>query len=223
MINKIVLLFEENSDSVIADGMKRYMKNQFEFFGVKSPTRKEISRQIFKEVKHLEREETISLVKDLWNEPQRELHYLAQEILFKNLKNKWDKEDVEFLEWLALNNSWWDTIDFIAPKLMAGYFFMYPEQIEEYTQKWLTSDNKWMIRCAILFQLKYKEKTNLELLYKIILQCSQTNEFFINKAIGWVLRENSKRIPNEIKEFVDFHEDRLSSLSKKEALRIILG
>lgn len=122
---------------------------------------------------------------------------------------------------LAVKNSWWDSIDFISPKLMGAYFQSFPEDIIPYTQKWIQSDNIWLVRCALLFQLKYKDKTDLELLYKLILQSCHTKEFFINKAIGWMLRENSKRIPHEIKAFVDFHQDILSNISKKEALRLI--
>ncbi len=222
MLQEIVHIFQENSDTDIQKGMTAYMKNNFQFFGIKSPLRKEISKQIFKDSKSLEKTELMVLVSDLWKQPQRELHYLAMEMAFRNLKKKWTLSDIDFLEELALNNSWWDSIDFIAPKLMADYFLMFPEQIEKHTQKWLNSGNIWLVRCAILFQLKYKDKTDLELLYKIILEACHTNEFFINKAIGWVLRENSKRIPNEIKSFIEFHTDKLSNLSKKEGLRLIV-
>lgn len=221
MIDDILILFKSHTDSKNAIGMKAYMKDNFEFFGIKSPIRKEISKQVLKNVKSLSDNEVIDLIEKLWKLPQRELHYLALDILLRQKRNKWKKDDIQFLEWLALNNSWWDSIDFIAPKLMADYFLMYPEEIDLHTRKWLNTDNKWLIRCAILFQLKYKDKTDLETLYKIILDCCGTKEFFINKAIGWVLRENSKRIPNEIKDFVMFHEDTLSNLSKKEALRLI--
>ena len=221
MIDDILIQFNKNSNSDNARAMNAYLKNKFEFFGVKSPLRKELSKPIFVQVKNFSREGVIKLVQELWSRPERELHYLAQEIMFKNLKKKWEEEDIQLIEWLAVNNSWWDTIDFIAPKLMADYFLLYPKQIEVFIQKWLNSGNFWLVRCAILFQLKYREKTNLELLYKVILECFDTKEFFVNKSIGWVLRENSKRIPAEIKDFVQFHNNQLSNLSKREALRLI--
>ena len=184
MIDKIILTFQKNSNQVKATDMRRYMKDHFLYFGIKSELRRELSKPFYIVAKQLPKEDLKILIKTLWSQPQRELHYLAQELAFRNLKNKWDKQDIDFLEWLATNNAWWDTIDFIAPKLMGSYFLIYPEQIEKFTHKWLNSNDIWLIRCAILFQLKYKDKTDLELLYKIILQCNQTKEFFINKAIG---------------------------------------
>ena len=130
-----------------------------------------------------------------------------------------EKEDIDLFEYMVTNKSWWDTIDYIAPKLIGNYFKKFPEHRELYIQKWIASNHIWLQRSAILFQLKYKSDLDMKFLERIILSLNNTDEFFINKAIGWVLREYSRTNPNWVVEFVK--KIPLSNLSKKEALRLI--
>jgi len=126
---------------------------------------------------------------------------------------------MSLFEYMVTHKSWWDTIDFIAVKLMGAYFKMYPEEIEVYIEKWLKSNNIWLQRCALLFQLKYKEGLDTNLLKYVINSLLGSKEFFINKAIGWVLREYSRTNPKWVREFVDKTE--LNPLSRREALRLM--
>ena len=131
------------------------------------------------------------------------------------------QQDIVFFEWMAKHNAWWDTIDFIAPKLMGEYFKQFPDERKKWINKWLVSDNFWLQRCAILFQLKYKQETDLGLLADIIQKLSSSEEFFIRKAIGWVLREYAKTDPVWVRAFVANHE--LSNLSRREAMKYLGG
>ncbi len=219
MLKEIMKAFEEAGDKSLIPWMSGYLKGQFKFFGLKSPERRNLSRIIYPSIKPLKKEEIIQLCTEMWNQPYRELHYFSQEILFRTLKKKWDREDIEFLEWLVLNNSWWDTVDFIAPKLLASYFRMYPEERETCIKKWIASENIWLMRSALLIQLKTKEETDFDLLFRVILQVNHTKEFFINKAIGWVLREHAKKNTELILDFVRANRNRLSNLSVREALK----
>ena len=103
MLYKIINIFHQNSNSMKASRMKAYMKDNFEFLGINSPLRKEITKPILKEVKTLSRTEILLLVKGLWNKPQREFHYLAQEIMFRNMSKRWVKDDIEILEIVMLS------------------------------------------------------------------------------------------------------------------------
>ena len=89
---------------------------------------------------------------ELWSQPQRELHYVAQELAKKYIKNQ-DPSDIELYEYMVTHKSWWDTVDFIAAHLMGGYFKTYPELRASFCEKWLNSGHMWLQRCAILFQL----------------------------------------------------------------------
>lgn len=209
---------ERNSNPEIALGQKAYMRNQFEFYGLTTTKRREI-QQPFLNIKHLpEKGELAKIVRELWTKPQREYQYFSQELAFKYLKQL-EEKDIELFEFMVLHKSWWDTVDFISSKLMGEYFKKYPEHIDKYVQKWLKSNNIWLQRSALLFQLKYKDHLDPELLSFTIHHLLNSKEFFINKAIGWVLREYSRTNPSWVLEFVSTTD--LNTLSKKEALRLI--
>jgi 3-methyladenine DNA glycosylase AlkD len=207
----------ESAGSVeIATGQAAYMKHRFPFFGVKTPARHLIQQPYLEKSGLPSKDEAFQVVRDLWGEPQRELHYFAQELAY-TYQQQFELEDIVLFEWMAKNNSWWDSIDFIAPKLMGSYFKKFPNERKKWVDKWLHSDDFWLQRCAILFQLKYKHTTDLELLTYIITRLAHSNEFFIRKAIGWILREYAKSDAQWVRDFVAHHE--LSNLSKREALK----
>ena len=210
--------FEENANPKIALEQKAYMRNQFEYYGIKSPQRREITKP-FLDKKFLPKKSQLeSYVKTLWQKPQRDYQYFAQELAFKYIKEL-DKTDIELFEFMVTHNSWWDTVDFIAPKLINDYFKTYTKERDVYIKKWLASENIWLQRSALLFQLKDKENIDTDLLTFVIHSLLGSKEFFINKAIGWILREYSKTNPDWVIDFVEMNE--LSNLSRREALRLI--
>jgi 3-methyladenine DNA glycosylase AlkD len=156
-LQTLELEFETNADSRIAAGQKAYMRNQFEFYGIKTPKRREIQRPLLEKSYLLLKVELQQIVKTLWKKPQREYQFFAQEMVFK-YRTQFDKNDIVLLEFMATHKSWWDTVDYIAVKLMGPYFEYYPEQLDTYIEKWLTSGNIWLQRCCLLYQLKRKDK-----------------------------------------------------------------
>jgi 3-methyladenine DNA glycosylase AlkD len=123
------------------------------------------------------------------------------------------------LDWLLINKSWWDTVDTIASHLVGSHFQRHPEQIAVYTERWTLSDNLWLKRTALLFQLGYKKLTDVERLFTYISLCKDSEELFIRKAIGWALRGLSKTDPQVVIGFVQ--QQTLSPLSQREALKVI--
>lgn len=150
--------------------------------------------------------------------PEREYQYFAITLLERMIK-KANFEIVDLLEYLIVNKSWWDSVDGIAVNLAGTFFNNYHDMIDDITYKWMNSGNMWLQRTCILFQLKYKQKTDFELMTKFILQCSGSNEFFIQKAIGWALREYSKTNPDAVIEFI--RKNQLKPLSVREGLKRI--
>ncbi len=210
--------FIKNANFSIAAGQKAYMKNHFEYFGIKAPLRREISKPFLNKEYLPPKNELENIVYVLWNKPERELHYFAMELFWK-YKNQIKEADIDLMEFMVVNKSWWDTVDMIAGRLMGEYFQKFPDQRKEYVDKWLSSGNIWLQRSAILFQLNYKDKTEVELLSYVMNSLLGSNEFFINKAIGWALRNYSKTNPEWVKGFADRTE--LSNLSRREALRLM--
>ncbi|MBN2236843.1 MAG: DNA alkylation repair protein [Bacteroidales bacterium] len=210
--------FQKNASLQIAIGQKAYMKNLFEFYGINSPLRAQLQKPFLQKPFLPLKSEMIFLVKELWQKPQREYQYFAQELAFKYIQQS-EEKDLDLYEFMLIHKSWWDTVDYISVHLVGNYFKKYPQQIESIIPRWLKSGNKWLHRSALLFQLKYKQELDIDLLSNTILFLVGSKEFFINKAIGWVLREYSKTNPIWVQEFVD--KTNLNALSRKEALRLM--
>jgi len=217
-INTLELEFDKNANPKIGLEQKAYMRNQFEFYGIKATERREIQKPFFVKEFLPKKDELDKIVIALWEKPQRDYQYFSQELAFNYVK-QFEKTDIELFEYMVTHKSWWDTVDFIAANLMGAYFKKYPEQINVTIKKWLNSNNIWLQRSALLFQLKYKENLDTVLLASTINSLLGSKEFFINKAIGWILREFSKTNPKWVLEFAG--KTALSSLSRKEALRLI--
>lgn len=214
----LALLFEQQINAERAAAMKKYMRGQFECFGIPSPERREFYKDFYNRCGLPSEHDIEDVVKSCWEQPQREFQYFAMELLQKFVK-KAEICRVDLYEYLVLNKSWWDTVDFIAANLVGPHFIKFPDTIIPYTSSWMDSGNMWLQRTAILFQLKYKKQTDLQLLDKYTHQLAGSKEFFINKAIGWVLREYSKTDAIWVRNYVAENETILANLSKREALK----
>jgi 3-methyladenine DNA glycosylase AlkD len=208
--------FQGQSNPENAFFMKKYMKGQYEYFGIKSPERRELMKEFLEENGYPPEGELEQIAKECWEQPQRECQYLIMEILGK-LAKKADKKRIDLYEYLVVNKSWWDTVDYIASNLVGVHFLKYPELMRDYSEKWMDSGNIWLQRTAILFQLKYKKKTDPDLLIDYINRLQGSKEFFINKAIGWILREYSKTDADWVIKYVATNP--LAPLSKREAMK----
>lgn len=204
--------------SIAADvaWMEAYMKNRFRFFGVKSKARRDVAREVFANFGLPPKMHWQDFCRQCWESDERELQYIAMELAGR-YKSAWKTDDIHFFEHLIINKSWWDTVDHIASNLAGPYFRNFPEQIEKVIPKWIRSDNMWVNRTAILFQLKYKTETDFDLLKEAIEPHRNSPEFFHQKAIGWALREYAKSNPSAVIEYVDSTD--LKPLSRREALK----
>lgn len=201
-VNLLTKWFTEKRNEANAEPMKNYMKGHFPFLGIKSPLRKELEKQLFKETGILTEPFNKELVVELWGKNEREYQYTALTYLEK-MMNKLQRDDLPFMEQLITTKSWWDTVDAIAPKPVGKIAERFPEVVPETIDGWAVHDNMWLRRAAILFQLKYKQMTNEETLYQYIRQNADSKEFFIQKAIGWALREYSKTNPASVRVFIE--------------------
>ena len=197
---------------------KAYMRDQFDYFGIKAPERKKIFKPFF--IKHAlpNKASLPELMEQLWSKPQREYQYFGQELWYR-YRRQFVAEDISLLEYTITHKSWWDTVDYIAVKLVGAYFNSHPENRSKCIQQWLDSNNIWLQRTSLLFQLKYRQQLDTALLTEVIQSLLGSKEFFINKAIGWTLREYSRTDPDWVISFVE--SNTLHPLSEREALRLI--
>ncbi|MBI5842760.1 MAG: DNA alkylation repair protein [Chloroflexi bacterium] len=209
-------MFEKHADPKAAAPMKRYMRGQFEYLGIKGPKMGELLKEHYAENGLPDISELDVIVCELWSLPQREFQYAATSLIGK-FEKQLPEEFIETLEYLLVNKSWWDTVDTISGGILGVHFKRYPKVRRKCLMKWRKSGNFWLRRACILFQLNYKEETDFDLLCEIIRENLGSKEFFINKAIGWALRQYTCIDPQAVRQFVA--ETPLSPLSAREALK----
>jgi 3-methyladenine DNA glycosylase AlkD len=199
-----------------AEAMKAYMRGQFEFAGIKSPLRKSVVGEWLSSRGPVPAGLLEQTVLGLWELPEREFQYAALDVLAKQVR-RLDERHLEMLESLVVTKPWWDTVDVIAASLIGPILLRDPLLAPMRTELWITSDDMWLQRTALLFQLKYKRNTDEDRLFDYIRRTAESREFFIRKAIGWALREYSKTDPGAVIRFVE--SEPLSPLSRREALK----
>ena len=219
-INTLTQLYNTNRNEDYSLQMHNYMKFKFNFFGIKATERRVLLKTAIDKHKEEVARNYKQIARDLYQLEEREFHMCAIEIIEKYSRRHYDQKDINLITHLIVNNSWWDTVDFIAKQILGKYLKQYPEIIKEIISEYSNSENLWLIRSTILFQLGYKSKTDEELLYRICIINSYSNEFVIKKAIGWSLREYRKTNPTSVLNFVN--STVLKPLSKKEAIRNII-
>ena len=214
--DELLIELIENKDKEKAVQMSAYMRNKFPFLGIQTPKRKQITKKYLKKLKDTTPD--WFFVNTCWAKSEREFQYVAVEYLAR-LKENLIFEDVDKLKILIETKSWWDTVDGLDR--VVGAIASRDNCVNNILLKWSLDDNFWLRRVAIDHQLDRKQKTNTELLEKIIVNNLNQKEFFINKAIGWSLREYSKTNPDWVRNFIEHHKEKMVSLSIKEASKYI--
>ena len=211
--------YEYNRDPLRAVQMKKYMKDRFDFYGIGTPARKTIMSAHIVEYGLPDWSRINEISRHLWAMNERECQFTVIDLL-NRMKKKLGADDLPLMEYLIITKSWWDTVDGLAGWLVGEILKEHPEEINPLTTRWMDSGNIWLQRSCLLFQLKYKKETDLDLMFGFIERLSPHKSFWIRKAIGWVLREYSKTDPQTVRQYVDAHPE-LSGLSKREAMKVI--
>lgn len=201
--------------------MAAYMRNQFAFYGIPAAVR----RQAYKEdIKAFKRAPAIDydFLDRCYTDSHREMQYFVIDAL-AGVQRRLTPEDVPRIEPYLKHKQWWDTIDGldkIVGRIGLNASAFRPK-IEAIMRDWARDDNFWMRRVAIDHQRGMKAQTNPELLAEVIVMNLGSDEFFINKAIGWSLREYSKTDPDWVRNFLDHHRSQMAHLSVSEASKYL--
>jgi 3-methyladenine DNA glycosylase AlkD len=209
-------LFLRHANPKNAGPMKRYMRDQFEYVGLKHPEftvllRRHIGAHGLPTLDQLD-----GILRDLWALPQREFQYAALSLLARS-EAQLPAAFIRTLEYLIVTKSWWDTVDTVGAGTVGVHFRRYPKVRDRTLARWRKSKDFWLRRACILFQLNYKGDTDFRLMQAIILENLGSTEFFINKAIGWALRQYTRVNPQAVRKFV--RQTPLHPLSAREALK----
>ncbi|MDX1906310.1 MAG: DNA alkylation repair protein [Bacteroidia bacterium] len=206
---------ESHARPADARQMEAYMRDLFPFLGIKSPDRKALAAPWISLAAPAKVVDS-ALILDLWDQPEREFQYIALDMLIAYAR-KAPEDFIQLYADLITTKSWWDTVDGLAGTCVGALFKRYPEMIPVWVPAWMDSGNIWLQRTCLLFQLFYRQQTDWALMTHLIGTLAGSREFFIQKAIGWVLRQYSKTAPGVVRTYIDTHE--LAPLSRREGLK----
>ena len=200
------------------------MKSAMPFLGLAAPTQRQISGAWFEANQLSSIAQWRREVLGLWRRAEyREERHAALDLLRnRHYKSYITPELWDLLDELIVSGAWWDYIDTLAPNVHAQLLADHPGKIKPRLRRYAKDADMWRRRTAILCQLKAKAATDEALLFGILTQSIDHPEFFVRKALGWALRAHSRVAPNKVMEFVEQHADRLSPLSKREGLKLLL-
>ncbi len=205
--------------AVAADAgpMEAYMKHRAPFLGVKTPARRACSKPLIGASRHLDVDEVLTIACELRAQPEREFHHVASDLLARNAQ-RLRATDLRALEGFVTTDAWWDTVDALASPTI-GVMVLNHREVADAMDDWIESDDLWLARVAIIHQLQFKGRTDVDRLFRYCVRQAGHNDFFIRKAIGWALRQYARTDPKAVRDFVDEHRARLSGLSIREATK----
>ena len=209
--------FEENRNELLAESMSKYMQDKFRFLGIRGATRTEIYKKYFPDARKTKIIDW-DFVESCWNKEEREFQYVVVYYL-KAMQKFLKREDISKLKYLIVTKSWWDTVDLLAKVI--GSLVIRIEGYDQIMLEWSKDSNIWLRRVAILYQLSLKDKVDEQILDNILVNNLGNSEFFINKAIGWALRDYSKFNPEWVREFIKKNKANMTNLSIREASKYL--
>lgn len=210
--------FEAGRDEKNAAKMAAYMKGLFPFYGLPAPKRKAVYRELLRAEKKKAAVDW-AFLDQCWADAHREFQYLVIDYLAA-MQSCLTYEDVSSrLFTYVKTKQWWDTIDGLDR--IIGNIAFTDGRIDDLMLEWAADGDLWVRRLAIDHQLCRKEKTNTALLESILIRNFGSSEFFINKAIGWSLRDYSKSDPGWVREFLRKYQSKMSPLSIREASKYL--
>jgi 3-methyladenine DNA glycosylase AlkD len=207
----------ENSDPELARQMESYMRNKFKFYGLKTPERRKSSHDFIK-LEKANKKIDWKFLDQAWVDEHREAQYFVCDYLIA-LEKYLKFEDIDHIFNYVKSKQWWDTIDSLIKPI--GNIGLRDDRVNDLMLAWSKDDDFWVRRVAIEHQLLRKEKMNVELLNAILENNLGSSEFFINKAIGWALRDYSKTNPDWVKNFISKHHTGMATLSIKEGSKYL--
>ena len=206
------------ADPTKAPQMAAYLKTDMPFYGVQTPARREVARQLNVRFVPQTADEYRSMVETLWGLPHREEKYLAIGVATHH-RSFVTFEQVDLYRKLIVEGAWWDFVDSIASDLIGGILRNERQQMRPVLDEWIDGSDMWLRRTAIISQLTHKAETDSDMLFDYCRRRAFEMEFFIREAIGWALRQYARTDPEAVIAFLLEHRAELSGLSFREAAK----
>ncbi len=217
-LSGLITELENNRNELLAESMEKYMRDKFNFLGIRGPKRTELFKKYFPTARKT-KEIDWNFIETCWNKEEREFQYAVVYYL-KAMQKFLKKGDISKLKYLVVTKSWWDTVDLLSK--IIGDVVNRNKELKTLMLEWSKKENNiWLRRVAILHQLSFKENVDKLLLETILEDNLSNGEFFINKAIGWALRDYSKVNPEWVRKFIEKNRSEMANLSLREAMKYL--
>ena len=217
-LSGLITELENNRNELLAESMGKYMRDKFNFLGIRGPKRTELFKKYFPTARKT-KEIDWNFIETCWNKEEREFQYAVVYYL-KAMQKFLKKGDISKLKYLVVTKSWWDTVDLLSK--IIGDVVNRNKELKTLMLEWSKKENNiWLRRVAILHQLSFKENVDKLLLETILEDNLSDGEFFINKAIGWALRDYSKVNLEWVRKFIEKNRSEMANLSLREAMKYL--
>ncbi|GGS97538.1 DNA alkylation repair protein [Streptomyces chromofuscus] len=219
LLERLTATYGAAADPERAAPMRAYMKDVAPFLGLTTPLRRALSRTVVAGTPRPDETACAAVALRCWRLPEREYHYFAVDYLRRHV-GRCSSAFLPVARQLVTTVPWWDTVDPVAAHVVGPLVAADPALKAE-MDAWIVDDDLWLVRTALLHQLRYQERTDTERLFAYCLRQSGHPDFFVRKAIGWCLREYAKTDPDAVRGFLARERGRFAPLSVREALRNI--
>ena len=217
VMDRLERIYRAAADPDRAVGMRAYMRDQFPYLGLPAPAQLVCNREVLAGIAKPTEADLRAIALGCWELDEREFQYFAQRLLRRHAKVL-KSGFLSTARTLLTTKSWWDTVDELAAHVVGPLVAADPN-LALMMDAWSHDADKWLVRTAILYQNRFREKTDEQRLFRYCADQAEHTDFFIRKAIGWALREYAKTNPEAVRTFVATHRGTLSGLSAHEALR----
>src|ERR671911_140008 len=202
-----------------AEGEKRYLKSDLDFLGVSVWGIRKVMKAFAERHRGLPRDDLVSLIEALWAEPVFERRMMAA-MLLEEYVAVLESSDLELIERLIRESKTWALVDVLSDDVVGEIILRNPK-VAARLDAWAKDDDFWVRRSALLAQLLPLKHGASFRRFAYADAMLDEKEFFIRKAIGWVLRETAKTRPNEVYEWLAPRTDRASGVTVREAVKYL--
>ncbi len=219
VLDRLTRTYEAARDPARAEPMATYMRHQFAFLGISAPELRALNRAVLGGVGRPTETDLVDIAQRCWLRDEREYQYFAVRLL-RRYVGGCGAGLLDAVRPLIITKPWWDTVDELAVHVVGPLVAAHPDLVGA-MDAWSVDPNKWLVRSAILHQMRCRDTTDSERLFRYCAAQAGHRDFFVRKAIGWALREYAKVAPDAVRAFVAEHAADLSGLSRREALKNI--
>jgi 3-methyladenine DNA glycosylase AlkD len=195
-----------------------YLKSDLRFLGVTLAEIRRAAKDAALDPR-LDHDGVVALVEELWREPVFECR-MAAALMLELRADDLRTGDLPMIERLIRGSRTWALVDVLAGDVVGRMALRL--RIGRTLDRWSRDDDFWVRRSSLLAELEpLKRDAAFEPFARRADRMLEEREFFIRKAIGWVLRETSKRRPDEVYAWIAPRTHRASGVTMREAVKYL--